>query len=81
MHYHLTDIQLLLGGFTLVLMSIFAVAACLDGRWRKASQARSFQSQLDSKLVARETGSLPLVESEWKASNSAQTPSQARRKL
>jgi hypothetical protein len=55
-HYHLTDIQLLLGGFTLVLVSIFVVAACLDGRWRRASRVRSFQSQLDSRLATPEPG-------------------------
>jgi hypothetical protein len=45
---HLTDIQLLLGVFSLALITIFAVAAILDGRWRKPVRHRAFRSDLSS---------------------------------
>ena len=56
MQRHLTDIQLLLGGFTLVLVMIFAVAAILDGRWRKPARLRGFRSDLNSDFAACDHG-------------------------
>jgi hypothetical protein len=41
---HLSDIELLLGVFTLALITIFTVAAILDGRWRKTARLRAFRS-------------------------------------
>jgi len=37
MYFHLTDTQVTLGGFALALTIIFALAAFLDKRWRKAA--------------------------------------------
>jgi len=55
-HYHLTNIQLLLGGFALVLIIIFAVAAFLDIRSRKAALLRSSRLELDANFVANDPG-------------------------
>lgn len=36
MYFHLTNIQIIIGGFALVVTIIFALAAFLDKRWRTA---------------------------------------------
>jgi hypothetical protein len=42
MYFHLTDTQVILGGFALALIIIFALAAFLDKRWRTAAPLHDF---------------------------------------
>jgi hypothetical protein len=44
MYVHLTNTQVIIGGFALVLIVIFALAAFLDKRWRTAASLRDFGS-------------------------------------
>ena len=54
MHYHLTEPQLLVGGFALLLGIIFAVAVVLEVRARKHPPFRSFFcAGLDQDLFAK----------------------------
>jgi hypothetical protein len=45
MYFHLTNTQIIIGGFALVLTIIFALAAFLDKRWRTAGIATSALSK------------------------------------
>jgi len=42
MYVHLTNTQVIIGGFALILIIIFAVGAFLDKRWRTAAPHRDF---------------------------------------
>lgn len=44
MFVHLTNIQVIIVGFALILIIVFALAAFLDIRWRKAAPLRDFGS-------------------------------------
>ena len=44
MYVHFTNTQVVLGGFALSLINIFALAAFLDKRWRTAAPLRDFGS-------------------------------------
>jgi len=44
MYFHLTDTQVILGGFAFALIAIFAFAAFLDKRWRTAAPFHEFGS-------------------------------------
>jgi hypothetical protein len=44
MYVHFTNTQVIIGGFALFLLIIFALAAFLDNRWRTATPLRDFGS-------------------------------------
>jgi hypothetical protein len=44
MYVHLTNAQVIIGGFALVLIVIFALAAFLDKRWGTAAPLHNFGS-------------------------------------
>ena len=44
MYVHLTNTQIIIGGFALLLLIIFALAVFLDLRWRTAAPRRDFSS-------------------------------------
>jgi len=44
-YHHLTNTQFIAGGFALILIIIFALAAFLDYGWNKAASLREFSAE------------------------------------
>ena len=57
MYVHFTNTQVIIGGFALVLIIIFALAASLDKRWRTAAPLRDFGADQKTNSLRQSSGS------------------------